>query len=82
MININIINFITKNEIDFIIDRNVDIIPIDVKYKNKINSSDITNISNFIEKDKRNVNYGIVVTRDLYKMENNIYFIPYWLFRF
>lgn len=72
----------TKNEIDFIIDRNVDIIPIDVKYKNKINSSDITNISNFIEKDKRNVNYGIVVTRDLYKMENNIYFIPYWLFRF
>lgn len=73
-----------KEEIDIILDRKIDIIPIEVKYTNQIESSDINIIKNFIEKNKNNeigkTEYGIVITKDIYKKDSNIYFIPYWLF--
>ena len=73
-----------KEEIDIILDRKIDIIPIEVKYTNKIEVSDIDIISKFIEKNKSNVigktNYGIIITKDIFKRENNLFYIPYWLF--
>lgn len=73
-----------KEEIDIILDRKIDIIPIEVKYTNQIEKSDTIPIKNFVEKNKDNkmgkTKYGIVITKDIYKKEGDIYFIPYWLF--
>lgn len=72
-----------KEEIDIIIDRNIDIIPIEVKYTNQIENSDTTVIKNFIKehynKKIDQVKFGLVITKDILKKENNLYFIPYWL---
>ena len=72
-----------KEEIDIIIDRNIDIIPIEVKYTNQIESSDLKVINKFIEehynKKINKANFGIIVTKDILKKEGNLYFIPYWL---
>lgn len=73
-----------KEEIDIILDRKIDIIPIEVKYTNQLETSDTITIKNFIEKNKSNnigkVKYGIVITKDILKKEDNLYFVPYWLF--
>lgn len=73
-----------KEEIDIILDRKIDIIPIEVKYTNQIEKSDVKTIKNFLESNMNNkigkTKYGIVVTKDIYKKEENIFFIPYWLF--
>ena len=73
-----------KEEIDIIIDRNIDIIPIEVKYTNQIESSDLKVISKFIEEHQDNkinkAKFGIIITKDILKKEGNLYFIPYWLF--
>jgi len=73
-----------KEEIDIILDRKIDVIPIEIKYTNQVDSSDTTSIAKFIEKNRDSkmtkCNYGIVVTKDVYKKFNNLYFVPYWLF--
>lgn len=72
-----------KEEIDIIIDRNIDIIPVKVKYTNQIENSDLKTINKFIEEHKnKGINeakFGIIVTKDILKKEGNLYFIPYWL---
>ena len=72
-----------KDEIDVVIDRNIDIIPIEVKYTNQIEKSDIETINNFIEAHKnKEINpakYGIIITKDILKKDGDLYFIPYWL---
>lgn len=73
-----------KEEIDIILDRKIDIIPIEVKYTNQIENSDTNTIKNFIDKNKENklgkTKFGIIITKDIYKKEENLYYIPYWLF--
>lgn len=73
-----------KDEIDVVIDRNIDIIPIEVKYTNQIEKSDIETISNFVEahknKEINSTKYGIIITKDILKKDGDLYFIPYWLF--
>ncbi len=72
-----------KEEIDIIIDRNIDVIPVEVKYTNQIENSDVKVINKFIDqhKDKgiNQVKFGIVVTKDILKKDGELYFIPYWL---
>lgn len=72
-----------KEEIDIIIDRNIDIIPIEVKYTNQIENSDLKTINKFIEthkeKEINNAKFGIIITKDILKKEENLCFIPYWL---
>ncbi len=70
-----------KEEIDIIIDRNIDIIPIEVKYTNQIENSDLKVINKFIESYKgiNQAKCGIVITKDILKKEGNLYFVPYWL---
>lgn len=72
-----------KEEIDLIIDRNIDIIPIEVKYTNQIENSDLKAINKFIEnhQDKgiNQAKFGIIITKDILKKEGNLYFVPYWL---
>lgn len=72
-----------KEEIDLVIDRNIDIIPIEVKYTNQIENSDLKVINKFIEEHKNKAinqaKYGIIITKDILKIEGSLYFIPYWL---
>ena len=72
-----------KEEIDIIIDRNIDIIPIEVKYTNQIEKSDLKAINKFIdEHQNKGINqakFGIIITKDILKKEGNLYFVPYWL---
>ena len=69
-----------KEEIDIIIDRNIDLIPIEVKYTNQIEISDLKNINKFLElhKDKgiNNSKFGIIVTKDILKKEKNLISVP------
>ena len=73
-----------KEEIDIILDRKIDIIPIEIKYTNQIETSDTKAIKKFISKNKDNkvgkTKYGIIVTKNIYKKEDDLYYIPYWLF--
>lgn len=75
-----------KEEIDIILDRKIDVIPIEVKFTNQIEMADYQAIKQFIVKNRENkigkTKYGIVVTKNIYKKEDNLYFIPYWLFNF
>lgn len=72
-----------KEEIDIIIDRNIDIIPIEVKYTNQIENSDLKAINKFIkehqDKGLNQAKFGLVITKDILKKEGNLYFVPYWL---
>ena len=72
-----------KEEIDIIIDRNIDIIPIEVKYTNQIENSDLKAINKFInEHQNKGLNqakFGIIITKDILKKDGNLYFVPYWL---
>lgn len=72
-----------KEEIDIIIDRNIDIIPIEVKYTNQIENADLKVINKFIDehanKTFNQAKFGIVITKDILKKEGRLYFIPYWL---
>jgi len=73
-----------QEEIDIILDRKIDLIPIEVKYTNNIGIGDTKNIKKFMEAYKNSktttVNYGIFITKDIYKHESNLFYIPYWVF--
>lgn len=73
-----------KEEIDIILDRKIDVIPIEVKYVNNIKEAKMKNISKFIkENEDRKIgktNYGMIITKDTYQKQENLYYVPYWLF--
>lgn len=66
-----------QNEIDIII-KNKKIAPIEVKYRNEIREKD-TKTLNIFMKDKE-INEGILITKNLFKTSKNIKYIPSWLF--
>jgi len=66
-----------KNEVDIVFTSNHRTIPIEVKYTNDIEKNDLKGLVKFCEIFKTQ---GIVVTKDLLKKEDNITYIPVWLF--
>jgi hypothetical protein len=64
-------------EVDIII-KDKKVIPIEIKYKNRIQKKDLESIQYFI--DKFNCEFGVVVTRDTLEFRDNLYLIPAWLF--
>lgn len=70
------------HEIDFIIKSDNKIIPIEVKYKTRIDKSDIKSILKFMEEFQ--LKKGYIITKDLLEQqkinENELIFIPAWLF--
>ena len=61
------------NEVDFICSCDGTLIPIEVKYQNRINRSDYSNM-------KRVFGKGMVVTKDIVFKDDRIVGIPAWLF--
>jgi hypothetical protein len=66
-----------RNEVDIVFTLNGKIIPIEVKYVNDIIKKDLKGLIKFCETFKTQ---GIVITKDLLKKEENIIYIPAWLF--
>lgn len=67
-----------KKEIDFVMEIKRKPIPIESKFRGVLPESTIEEIKDFIKEYKSP--FGIVVTKDLYKIEDNIARIPLWLF--
>ncbi len=67
-----------KNELDFVIEINNKSIPIELKYQNSIDSKDLISIKEFLKEYKSP--FGILLTKNLFKIEREILFIPLWLF--
>lgn len=67
-----------KKEIDFIMETKRKPIPIEAKYRNTLPETAITEIKDFLKEYKSPL--GIVVTKDLLKLEDEIFRIPLWLF--
>ena len=66
------------NEIDIIIDRMEHILPIEVKYRNRIDEKDVKAIREFVESGK--APFGFVVTVDRLGKEGKLLYVPLWLF--
>jgi len=69
-----------KEEIDIILTRDKEIIPLEVKYKNEIKGKDLKTIQKAIE--RLNTNKGIIISKDLFdiRRKDKILIIPLWLF--
>jgi len=67
------------NEVDFVIDRKADIIPVEVKYRNDIKPIDFKQFKHAFP--DKNIPVYIVITKDLLKKADDILYIPFWLIR-
>jgi predicted AAA+ superfamily ATPase len=69
-------------EVDFVVTLGNVPLPIEVKYQNSIEKSDIKSVLRFCE--RFNVSTGVMVTKNDFKRENiegmDVWFIPVWLF--
>jgi len=66
-------------EIDIVVDKKTAILPIEVKYRNKVGISDAKYIIEFLK--TFNTNEGMVITKDYLDIINNVVFIPFWLIK-
>ena len=78
---LNIYQTISKSEIDFIFSKNYNkLIPIEVKYRNKVNFP--TAIKNFEKRYKKKIDKKIIFTKNIIKKNSNTYYIPSYLIPF
>ena len=77
---INYYRTISKSEIDFIIIKDNQIIPIEVKYRNKAWNIPLA-IKNF-EANYENVSKKILITKDELEISENNYKLPFYLLPF
>ena len=68
-------------EIDFILEQNNELIPIEAKFRNKIWSLPIA-MSNFEENYKTHVKKHIIITKNELSKDGNVYKIPFYLLDF
>jgi len=66
-----------QNETDIVIDKKLEVLPIEVKYRNTILEKDLKGLFAFMEKYKSKK--GIVVTKSYLEHKDNVYYIPFWL---
>jgi len=71
---------ISKSEIDFVIQKENELLPIEVKYRNNVSKIPIA-IKNFW-KQYNLAKYNLIITKSDLKIEDNNLFIPYYLYLF
>lgn len=79
--NIYFYRTISKSEIDFVIQKENELLPIEVKYRNNVSKIPVA-IKNFSNLYENKINYKIIITKNYLKKEDNNLFIPYYLFSF
>lgn len=67
-----------KNEVDIVLSLQNKVLPIEVKFKDKIKKEDVRGILHFLKKFK--IKQGIVVTKNLLKNDSKLMYVPAWLF--
>ena len=67
-----------KHEVDIILEINSKIVPIEVKYQNRIYNHDLKNLMYFM--DANDLIFGVVVTKNLFEKREKILCIPAWMF--
>ena len=65
-------------EVDIVINKQIGILPIEVKYRN--NPDDISGLNAFMK--KFNLSEGLVITKETLEKKEGIYYIPYWAIKF
>lgn len=70
------------SEIDFVIEREGQLIPIEIKWKSTIRPKDVTNMQIFLKDFKNSSRWGIILYKgkQLLKIKGNIYLVPYEYF--
>ncbi|GHV65122.1 ATPase [Spirochaetia bacterium] len=63
-----------QTEVDIIIDKKTHLLPVEVKYRNKIEDKDLDGLYDFMK--KYDAKTGIVITKNVLKKEGGIYFVP------
>jgi len=66
------------HEVDIVIELFQKPLPIEIKYRQSIENTDLKGLKNFIEKFKPKI--SIVVTKNLLEMKNSTVFVPAWLY--
>ena len=66
-----------QHEVD-IIARKKRIVPVEVKYRATISIGDAKNMELFMKKN--GISKGIIVTKDLFREEKRLLYIPAWVF--
>ena len=66
------------NEIDIILDCMEHVLPVEVKYRNRIDKPDVKAIREFVENGQ--APFGFVVTVDKLEKDGKLIYIPLWLF--
>lgn len=67
-------------EIDIILDLNSILIPIEVKYRDKIDFDDLRSLKHFLNEYKQKTCFGMIITKNKFFLKENILAIPAWLF--
>lgn len=68
-----------QKETDIVIDKKIELLPIEVKFRNTILAKDIKGLSAFKEKYKTKT--GIVITKTFLDKKDDIVYIPFWMIR-
>jgi len=68
-----------QKETDIVIDKKIELLPIEVKYRNVILDKDIKGLFAFKEKYKTKT--GIVITKTYLDKKDDIIYIPFWMVR-
>ena len=66
-----------QHEIDLVAKTPGKTLPIEVKYRNEITSSDVNNMQLFMR--EKNLQ-GLIITKNTYRQEGGITLMPAWLF--
>ena len=66
-----------QKEVDIVLDRKTNIIPIEIKYRNNVEHNDLKSLNSFME--KFSAPHGIVITKNSLKFQDKIYYIPFWM---
>src|SRR3989344_2867331 len=68
-------------EVDIILDLKKIIIPIEIKYREKIRSEDMQGLKDFIKTfNSKKIQFGIILTKNDLFLEDSILGVPLWLF--
>lgn len=67
-----------KGEVDFVLEIKRNAIPIEVKYREDIETGDTKSTKEFI--DEKGSPFGIILTKKQFAITENILYIPLWLF--
>lgn len=69
-----------KKEVDFIIEKESNLIPVEIKYKNSLKKRDANNLVDFCK--KKNIKKALLLTKEIEKIEKidnvKINFVPVW----